>query len=197
MPYAIDFDDIEQKLFLLEQLAYASERFCASKQISRKAAELASKREEFKRYASLISDWQHYAFHLESQVGNIVIECATKTRVVQDIIQRHDQIDIFDLDREASSGLKIGTFADGSSLSGVRQSCNKIIHATEATLKWNHKGDVSENGFEYWDGTYLLSGKHHGEEWKLSLLTDEWCTAMSLFHTLLEERVDWHRVWNA
>ncbi|WP_162890638.1 hypothetical protein [Salinibacter ruber] len=127
MPHPVDFREIESKLFLLDQLCYSSKPYTRHSGLSRE-------------YDSDFAepDWIRYAGNLASIVGDYTVECAAKTRVAQDFIRRHDApADIEMISDNALEICDIGEYGSGENVSSIRESCNKLIHATEATLKWN------------------------------------------------------------
>jgi len=195
MPYAIDFEEIERKLFIIEQLAYASNDYCRINGLSLTASKLASSRGDYRLSATLSERWNGYYGQLTHYLSNNIIDCAIKTRIAQDFIQKHDDIDIADIDRRACNDMLLGKFADGESLASVRESCNKIVHATRADLKWQGNGDQANDGYEFWDGSFLLYGDKHRAQWQLQLFIKEWSIAMRQFHSILKEEVDWWNVW--
>ena len=185
MPFALDLQDVQTKLFLLEQLLHGSKSYCHEFRISRQPSEPGTIR----------GDWIIYSGYLETQVGNYIIECAIKTRMLQDLVGRSGQADPRELDRIACDEMELGTFEDGSSLRGIRDSCNRIVHATEAKLEWLESEDEEGERFEYWSGSLLLCGSHRGNEWRLTLNVDEWCLAMRYFYIELDQNIEWMSLW--
>tara|TARA_B100000809_G_C15032996_1_gene492662 strand:+ start:97 stop:663 length:567 start_codon:yes stop_codon:yes gene_type:complete len=184
MPHLIDFDGLEQKLFVLQHICYGSRQFCG--------------RIELNRFAEAYEDyeWWEYTGILKSIVSNTIIESAVKIRMLQDFIKSDEQdINFNDLDEHSCDGVCIGSFIEGEGKLTLRESCNKIIHATEATMQWvNVKADNEESN-EYWNGQYHLHGTHRGLAWHVELNVEAWCIAMIRFNKSVQEEVDWHHVY--
>lgn len=182
MTHAIDFDEVETKLFLLDHLCKGAPSICRRDQLS----------------GDHDLDWLRYSGRLSTLVSNYLIDCAIKTRIVQDFIHRHrhavGDVDVRELDRRARNGVKLGKFTVGSGELTLRESCNKIVHATEVELKWRRWR--SDSSPRTWSGTCLLAGTRGRKRWEVELKVDHWCLAMTAFHAMLEEEVDWHELWH-
>lgn len=182
MPHLIDFDGVEQKLFVLQHLCYGSQKFCEKSKIHRIPPEVGE------------YEWWEYFGLLKTIVSNTVIECAIKARMVQDFIVADEQdIDLEKLDRDATDGLEIGVFREGVGTLNLRESCNKIVHATEAKLQWVET-TFDNLPIEYWSGSYSLWGSKQREKWHVELFLESWCVAMIRFNKSVQETVDWHHV---
>ena len=184
MPHLIDFDGLEQKLFVLQHVCYGSRKFC--------------ERINLNRYSDHAADyeWWEYTGLLKSIISNTIIESAVKVRMLQDFIKSDDQdVDLDALDSEACEGINIGAFVEGFGKLTLRESCNKIIHATEAILQWKNIDLENKESNEYWNGLYDLWGTNRGEPWQVQLDIEAWCIAMIRFNKLVQEVVDWHHVY--
>lgn len=185
MPYAIDFEDIENKLFLLQQLCHSGRSYCHDYRINSEP-----------EGREIRGDWIEYSARIKVLVSNYLVECAIKTRIAQDFLSDKNAINTQELDEEITDDSILGIFDDGTELSKIRKSCNKIVHATEAKPEWEiEKGNDGEE-FKYWNGTFLLSGEHFGEPWHLSLFIEEWSLNMYFFHSALQSQVDWFSIWD-
>lgn len=179
MPHSIDFDSIESRLFTLHHVALGSKAFC----------------ERFKIYRGIEInceyEWWQYNGHLKALVSGTMIDAAIKIRILQDFARSEDEnFDVNALQMEASRNLKIGDF-NGSGLLTLRESCNKIIHATGAKLVWEESSDAV-HPFEYWSGNYHLFGSDQsGKEWSATVNVADWCTAMIRFNSSFQEAIDW------
>jgi hypothetical protein len=74
----------------------------------------------------------------------------------------------------------------------VRESCNKIIHATNVDLSWAD-GRVNRpyRKFSYWTGKCQLQGQHSGKRWHVELDMNNWCVVLDDFLENLFAEVDW------
>lgn len=182
MPHFFDFDTLEQKLFVLQHLCYGSRQYCERAQVHR----LAEKPGEL--------EWWEYYGLLKSTVSSTVIESAIKFRMVQDFAgAEQEDINLAKLDRESCEGLTIGKFHAGSGPLTLRESWNKVVHATEARLQWRDQHHAGTE-IEFWDGSYNLWGSKGKEEWHVELYIEQWCIAMLRFNKAIQVSVDWHHV---
>ncbi len=184
MPHQIDFDGLERDLFVLQHVAYGSPRFCSTIKLTRGC------------YGGDY-EWWEYTGLLKSIVSNTVIESAIKIRMIQDFIKYDEQaVDLTEMDSQAREDLIIGSFENSDLPLTIRDSCNKIVHATEARLKWvTDEEPEPEDPLEYWNGTYDLWGKNQGKPWHVELNIASWCTAMIRFNKDIQESVDWNHVF--
>lgn len=182
MTHSIDFDSIEARLFTLHYATLGSKAFCQRFKILRGA-------EQPKEY-----EWCQYFGHLKALVSGTLIDAAIKIRMMQDIGRAEDdEFDASTLQMEASRELDIGKIGHGCGLS-LRESCNKIIHATAAKLVWQEV-DLGDDVFEYWTGVYQLFGTDQsGKAWAASINVSDWCTAMMRFNAAFQEKIDWSHV---
>lgn len=179
MPHYYDLDGVVQRLFVLRHMSYGSMEYCSSESVHR---------------MNETDAWSNYLGHLKSVVSESTIDAAVKLRMVQDFLKADEQeIDLEALDAQAREGISIGQVRLGEWTLSLRESCNKIIHATEARLCWKEQkaNDVS---IEFWTGGYLLSGSKGNEPWEVELSLAGWSTAMISFLEDLQMNIDWHRV---
>ena len=128
MPLSIDFDAIEEKLFLIKQLRHASFDYCRHYELSEDGG-------------GDTLELVDYKARLKSTLSNYMIECAIKTRMVQDFLEDDEEqdIDLREVDRISCEGLHLGQIEEGNFPLIIRETCNKIIHAIEAGLLWAHE----------------------------------------------------------
>lgn len=182
MPHNLNLDGIHESIFLLQNLCLASESFCRQHKIGRYA-------EEFGDFG-----WSYYFGWLKSLLCNHLIQCATKMRILQDILSEYDEeINFIMLDNNALKELTIGQFHYGNDRVTVREICNKIIHATEVTLEWIEISKEEET--EYWSGVVWLEGTKNKSKWKFELHVREFCIALSRLLIDLENEVDWYHLY--
>lgn len=181
MPHLINFDRLESDLFVLQHAAYGSKYFC----------------EKFDLYSDCYGgdyEWWEYKGILKTHVSNTIIEAAIKVRMVQDFAKNDSgEVDLMEIDKESIKGLNIGTMHGMSTPLSLRETCNKIVHATEARMKWENSTDKPE--VEFWSGVYELFGENRGTEWHVDLNIPEWCSSMIRFNKAIQESVDWQHVY--
>ncbi|KRH98758.1 hypothetical protein [Curvibacter sp. PAE-UM] len=182
MTHSIDFDSIEARLFTLHHAVLGSRAFCDRFKIARHSEAPAE------------YEWWQYFGNLKALVSGTMIDAAIKIRMLQDIGRAEDEeFDANTLQLDASRGLDIGTIEGGGALS-LRDSCNKIIHATGAKLVWQEVG-AGKDLFEYWTGVCRLFGhEQSGKAWVARVNVADWCTAMMRFNAVFQEHIDWARV---
>lgn len=140
-------------------------------------------------------EWVQYFGHLKALVSGTMIDAAIKIRMLQDFARHEDEdFDVNALQAEASDGLNFGHLESNGAPLSLRDSCNKIIHATGAKLVWQDVGD-GEDAFEYWGGVYRLFGADQsGREWVAAVSVPDWCTAMMRFNMGFQLKIDWNHV---
>lgn len=182
MTHSIDFDSIEARLFTLHHAVLGSRAFCERFKIAR-ASESPPEYE-----------WWQYFGHLKGLVSGTMIDAAIKVRMLQDIGRAEDEdFDARTLQLKVSRCLNIGSIEGGGALS-LRESCNKVVHATGARLEWQEEGS-GEDVFEYWTGVYRLFGTDQsGKAWAARINVADWCTAMMRFNPEFQECIDWAHV---
>jgi hypothetical protein len=185
MTHSIDFKGIEERLFLIQSVVLSSRAYCEERDIGRTVG----------RYGE--GTWSDYSYRLQGLISDYAIECAIKTRMVQDFVAAGStDIDLASADAEARDGFDIGVVHSGSFDLTVRESCNKIIHATNVELGWTSANlRKSKKKIEYWGGSYHLRGKQGKSTWHVELDMRPWAIAMENFHSILDERVDWEQIY--
>jgi len=181
MTHSIDFKEIEEKLFLIQQIKLGSRVYCEERGIGRK----------IKPYGE--GAWSDYSYQLQSFISRYSIECAVKTRMVQDFVsERSSSIDFGVIDKESCEGSSIGAVHSGIVNLTIRESCNKIIHATKVELAW---AEDKKKRFEYWSGGYHLRGFQSKKAWHIELDMQNWAIALENFHQIIDEQVDWEMLY--
>ena len=173
MSHAIDFDSLEEKLFLLQQIVIASDSYC---QRERTGAESDAGDAAFDMYWGWVKT-----------IGtNYLLECAIKTRVFQDYLRdKRIPIDLDAADAQAVANLKLATVQVGTFPLSLREISNKIIHATHVSVLWSTRED-SIGYFKYWSGSFALHGHHKSLPWQVDLHVEQWAQAMTRYHDLLQ-----------
>ena len=117
--------------------------------------------------------------------------------MVQDFISASgSDVDLAAIDEESREGFNIGIVHAGNVNLTVRESCNKIIHATKVDFNWTEVNlRKTKKKAEYWNGGYHLHGKLGRATWHIELDMHAWARAMENFHCILGEQVDWFEVY--
>lgn len=183
MPHAFDFDSVEARLLTLHHVALGSQPFCARFKVDR----ISDPPGEY--------EWWEYTGHLKSLVSSTLIDAAVKIRMLQDFAKHEDEeLDLDAMQTNAVQGLRIGSVPPANGTISLRQSCNKIIHATGARLIWRESPSDSKK-YEYWTGAYHLFGSgQSGANWEVVIDVPDWCTAMIRFNKDFQEKIDWAHV---
>jgi len=179
MPHVINIDGVSESLFILQSLAHASPSFCRAHNVA------------WERAGESELDWTYYFGWLKSLSCDRLIQVATKLRMLEDILKANDvELDFAELDATARKGIAIGSFERSKKVLTLRESWNKVIHATGTQLAWKKDAD-----FEYWTGCVWLTGKRGVEDWKVALHVEPFCHAMVRYVRELEEKVDWYHLY--
>jgi hypothetical protein len=179
MTHSIDFDSIEKSLLTLHHTALGNKAFCERFRIRRDA-------DNTYEY-----EWWQYYGYLKALVCGTMIDSAIKIRMLQDIGRASkDDFDVNKLQQRASDGLDLGTIEVRQKLS-LRDSCNKIVHATGVKLVWQQV-DSTESRFDYWTGRCRLFGSDQsGVAWVAEINVADWCVAMIRFNSAFQQNIDW------
>lgn len=179
MPHAINIDGISESLFLLQNLAHASESFCRTHKI----AWGSEVRGDF--------DWNYYFGWLKSISCDHLIQISTKLRMLEDILKANcEEVDSASLDASAREGLAIGSFEGSTKVLTLRESWNKVIHATDTQFDWKEEKD-----FQYWTGGVWLFGRQGAEDWKVELHIEPFARASSRYLEEVGAKVDWYHLY--
>ncbi len=192
MPHTINIDSIRENIFLLLNMAYASGVFAQKHDI------VSSDSEE-------IIDRDYYFGWLRAILSEKLIESASKTRVLIDIVLKEEEYykqdgetyptDVIKMDKEICSRFQIGRFEKGTSPLSLREACNKIIHATDWQPDIVNNVDDTPRGMPIWTGHLLLFGQKGEDEWTYILNVVNFCLAMEELLSYLENEVDWHHMY--
>ncbi len=171
MTHSLDFGSVGEKLFLLRQLSYASREYCKVEELLKGG------------YPYADDDWNAYGSRLKKLVSGYLIECAAKVRIFEDSIKGKVRPSApRTADKHARDGLDIGTVRQGKFDLTVRESCNKIIHATNVELAWaTGSSKRPYRRFTYWKGKFDLHGEHAGRPWQVELNVANWCEAVDAY----------------
>lgn len=181
MSHSLDFVGLNERLFHLRHFVAGNKEF--------------SRRE--RHYQGTKSapsdDWSSYASRLRYVISNELIETAAKVRVIQ--VASAAQLEpkrLRRMDRNAVSRKGIGTVLIGDVDLTLRESCNKVIHATTFALVFqNARSTVPRYDYSYWNGICQLSGEQARKPWRIALNVYFWADALDCFLEELAGDVDW------
>lgn len=182
MPHVLNIDGTSENLFHLQMLVHSSKSFCAKHQIS------------YGDYGNAEFDWYYYFGWLKTSISEKLIESAIKLRMMLDLLHDPDNIqhsgDLKRYETDAISGIQLGTIHKGSFKLTLRETFNKIIHATEIKLDWEEEGN-----FQWWTGNVILFGSKGSEEWELELNIESFAIAANRYIDITSEEVDWYHIY--
>jgi hypothetical protein len=102
------------------------------------------------------------------------------------------EAELAEMDSDAVAGPAIGKVELGSFALTLRESCNKIIHATQFDLGIAAARSTNRSGrYNYWDGTCTLKGVQNRKVWEVRLDVHNWCASMGAFSELMSQHVEW------
>lgn len=137
MSHLINVENIYQKLITLNHYSISSKIYCEKRLIG------SSKDQGKERFDSYWS-WT------KSIVCNSVLDCSIKLRVIQDILKDKQEFKLEEIDEKSIQGLKIGEVIKGKIKLTLRESCNKIIHATKVIPIWDEES--KDINYKFWSG---------------------------------------------
>jgi hypothetical protein len=170
MTHSFDFSGVSEKLFVLQQLQAASREYCRSTGLCQNS------------YPYGHDDWNDYAHRIMPIVSGYMIEIAAKVRILQDSMSDQIRPSVFArADTYALEDIPVGKVHSGGFKLSVRESCNKIIHATRVELEWVTRNRKAQNAYTYWSGAVNLFGEKAGEPWHLELEVSAWCLSVDIY----------------
>lgn len=168
MSHQLDLDGVLEKLILLQHLAHGSEQYCRQRLIG---SEQDVGDEEFDEYWAWV----------KSIVSIYTLECSIRVRVLLDTIGRKAEEEIVTkLKATPSAGMEIGQVIEGTFDLSLRETYNKIIHATGVMPVWT-TGFADEIEFKYWSGRFEFGGTKDSKKWRLRLHIAPWARSVEQF----------------
>ncbi|GGY33881.1 hypothetical protein GCM10008098_29050 [Rhodanobacter panaciterrae] len=180
MTHSLDFVGLNKKLFLLRHL------IAGNKEFSRREQQYQGTQ------AEPSEGWDQHAARLQYMVSNDLIEIAAKFRVMQDTASiQLSSASLRELDHSCLGKRSIGTVLSGDVELTLRESCNKIIHASKFQLIFqNARSAVPRHLYSYWNGICQFSGSQGKNNWRIALDVYRWADAMDCFLEELAGNVD-------
>ena len=199
MPHRIDLDSIHQELFLLLNLAYA--------------APVYSKRHPSVFQQDIATEAHEYYVHwLRFILSEKLLIIAVKVRVVLDMLQAEENFyfsegedapfNIATMQKRGIGNHKVGNYVKGKGACDLRDCCNRIVHADEIIPEVVPSPEIDNSDIDpamlapnCWSGSVNLSGRKGHESWVFSLVVSAFCITMERFLNIVENDVDWHRMY--
>jgi hypothetical protein len=172
MSHPIFYGSIIKDLSLLEQMAHGSKAMVDYYQSNlRTLTDCENPLSEFD------CTFFEYVEFLKTSVSDYLIQCASKTRIIQDSndFKADDPNDKESFERYSC----VARCIQGKVNLSIRECCNKIIHAKEVSLKFI---DLDSGTGRYWSGVCDLKGVHNRKEWHIELDIKKWALAMRFYH---------------
>ena len=178
MSHSLDFAGLTEKMFLLRHLIAGTREYC--------------RREHLLKIPES-DEWNDYAGRLRYFVSNDLVESAAKFRVIQDTAASQVSPELLQkLESELQRQRRIGSVLAGEFALTLRESCNKIIHATKFELIFQNARDTrSRYLYTYWNGICKLAGTHQKKGWLVALDVYRWSEAMDSCLERLSIKVEW------
>ncbi|MGY4639073.1 hypothetical protein [Pseudomonas sp. TE24901] len=179
--HVISFSAVEENLFLLQQIAHGS--YSTAKSLHDNFSVISPSLVE---QTGLEMEMLSHQDFVKYFVGDYLIQCATKTRIIQDTynftIDNGDE-GVYCPDAEAYDRYPSVAHSptEGVKLS-MREICNKIIHAKRLEFEFVESQDY---GFLYWSGMCRLFGELRGKPWQLNLDVKVWVLAMRHYYEVI------------
>lgn len=185
MSHIIYYASIEEHLFLLEQLAHGSQstvRYLYETLDTKKTEDYSISEFELSLFGFEGFEYGYWDY-LHKMVSDYLIQCATRTRIIQDISDLSTEDPSYCPDKEAFEAYSnVANLIEGCVALSLRECCNKIIHAKSLKLI---SASSTQGDFEYWNGACLLSGDQQGKPWKIELDIKKWVLAMRLYLSII------------
>ena len=174
MSHIIYYSAIEDKLFLLEQLAHGSKET-----IQYYFKILRTKKNTDYEVTEFDLEMMRYKESIYSTVSDYLIQCATRTRIMQDMSDFSTDDPHYSPDNEAFNHFdNVAEVIDGKVNLSLRECCNKIIHAAQLELVFLKCENMNH---EYWSGDVILLGKYNGINWKIRIDIKKWVLSMKYY----------------
>lgn len=179
MTHVLDLTGANERLFLLRQLASGSREYC-------KREELYEGNEQYGD-----EDWEIYWGRLQFLVSKFILDAATSYRILQDTLRKEQSVDALS-EIDHTFGSRLGEVKVGNFVLTLRESCNKIIHATDFSLESTtaRTGNPSRR-YSYWNGACHLKGIYGKNSWHVALNVYDWCDAVDSYFEWMAGELEW------
>jgi len=183
MPHVPDLSGAHEALFQLRHLAQGSREFCKRELL------------HFGDDDYTPEEWETYQGQLHFLVSRTLISTAANFRVLQETLRSGSEGDNL-ATAEEELGLTqqagLGEVLEGEFNLTLRESCNKILHATEFDLLFHEsRAGKPSRRYSHWSGEVHIVGSKGGREWKLMLAVPAWCVAVDNYFECFSGDLEW------
>ena len=186
MPYHFNIDQIHEKMFILQMLAAGSDCYCSTHN-------LTDEDETDEHFG-----WYHYYGHLKNIISRVLIETSISCRILDDVLSKNPEYSAVNLNTLLAKSIKnpdLGIVLSGDFELTLRESFNKLVHASDMNLCYDSQVSMSNKSYKYWTGSVDLFGEHKGQEWTLMLHTSVWSQMVQKYILAIETHVDLHHLY--
>ena len=189
MSHIISDRVILEHLFLLEQMAHGSlacVKFLGNALDNSKTHDYIQSEAEIAvyGYGGIV---EGYWDNVHKLVSDYLIQCATRTRIMQDFSDFSVEDSEYCPDKESFNKFPAAAkILQGNFNLSLRECCNKIIHAKNVELVMEVEGSSK---LKYWNGLCILSGSKFKDTdtWQLELNISVWVMAMRYYYSVTQE----------
>jgi hypothetical protein len=140
-------------------------------------------------------EWETYQGQLTFLVSRALINVSINFRLLQDtLMDQSGATSLKETERDLGldQGAGFGEVLEGNFKLSLRETCNKIIHATSLGLIFaeSRTGKPSAR-YSYWNGHVHLSGNKSGAKWSATVDVDKFCRELENYIQCLWGDVEW------
>ena len=183
MTHILDLSGSYEALFQLRHLVSGSREFCKGELL------------HFGDDDYTPEEWESYQNQLHFLVSRTLISSAINFRVLQDTLRSQSsarELNQTEEDLALTSDLDLGEVLEGEFDLTLRESCNKIIHATDFNLLFREaRTGKPSKWYSYWNGQIRAVGVQGKKKWSLLLNVTNWCNAVDNYTACLAGDLDW------
>ena len=183
MSHIIDLSGTYESLFQLRHLAAGNREYC---------------RRELLHFGDddyTPEEWETHQSQLHFLVSKSLIACAINFRVLQDTLRSQSSAgDLSEAEQDLALDQhpELGEVVEGKVTLTLRETANKIIHATSFDLEF-HEAQTARPAkkYSYWAGFVRAVGSQGAMRWCIRLDTFQWCVAIDNYIQCLSGDVEW------
>ena len=105
----------------------------------------------------------------EEELSGILLKLAIAYRALDDQLSDHEPFLVFREAQFASFGSFLTVYSEDKIRDSLREACNKIIHAEDLRVTYNHNDEDDEKRVWYMTNTVELQGRFGRKEWMVSI----------------------------